>query len=230
MHFKPDKPSPPLPIHVVIRPNAWTEKLPLAPPRPLSAPPTASTHPPIPNTSSISASSSSPLPSSLRPSSNIPNLTNPQGPNEPASLLFRPNLATPPNVSETFSLSTPAQLFNAYFSGLTAYGRIHFIQNIFQAQFKVVERLDFLRQQLHHNHLKLLGISRPSNITDPNQSNTNDKEWKRIEEKLISLLVELKFPHPYSGLAESATSQPLLAEDAPCLPVECSEFKRVEIA
>jgi len=226
----PEIPSPPHPIHVVIRPNAWTEKLPLAPPRPLSAPPTASTYPPIPNTGSIPASSSSPLPSSLRSSANIPNLTNPLGPNEPPSLLFRPNLVTPPNASEPSSLSSPAQLFNAYFSGLTAYGRIHFIQNIFQAQFKVVERLDFLRRQLHHNHLKLLGISRPSNTTDLNQSNKNDKEWKRIEEKLISLLIELKFPHPYSGHAESATSQPLLAEDDPCLPLECSEFKRVEIA
>ncbi|EFP85475.2 uncharacterized protein PGTG_11831 [Puccinia graminis f. sp. tritici CRL 75-36-700-3] len=221
------------PIHVVIRPNAWTEKL--EPPRPLSAPPAATKHLPVPI---------SPIPSNLRSASqsfaNLSSPTNVQGDtNEAPSLLLpsRSNFSTANNgsgLSNSNNPSSPGVLFNTYFSGLTAYGRFSFIQNIFQAQFKITERLDFLRHQLHTQHLKLLGISHPlknSNAnSDPNLSDRNEREWKRVEGKLISLLTELKFPPPYSGHADSANSEKLLTEFDPLLPDECSEFKRVEIA
>ena len=223
----PEDPLSTHPVHVVIRPNSWTEKLP--PIRPVSAPPAPTTNLPVPT---------SPLPSSFRSVSqsfaNLSTPTNAPGENEPPLFpLSRTSFSPIPNRS-TSATNSPGVLFNTYFSGLTAYGRYSFIQNIFQAQFKIVERLDFLRRQLHNQHLKLLGISHPlknSNVvSDPNQSDRNENEWRMIEGKLIKLLTELKFPPPYSGHADSANSEQLPTQVDPLLPDECNEFKRVEIA
>jgi hypothetical protein len=73
-------------------------------------------------------------------------------------------------------------------------------------------------------------MSYPSQISDLSQLDKNDREWKRVEGKLISLLTELKFPHPYSGQSELITCERLLTELDPLLPDGCSEFKHVEIA
>ncbi|KAH9456519.1 hypothetical protein Pst134EB_012716 [Puccinia striiformis f. sp. tritici] len=234
----PEDPSSPHPIHVVIRPNAWTEKLTLAPPRPVSAPPTATTHPPVSSTDPIPTSTPNSQPSNLRPVSQpFPNLTSPtniSGENAPTT---SPRLGSSPPTNGSGlpnNLSTPAQLFNSYFSGLTAYGRINFIQNILQAQFTVVERLDSIRRQLHNQHLKLLGIDNhalsQNPIIDPIQAEQSHKEWKRIEGKLVNLLADLKFPASYTALPGSVPPEPLQTEFDPLLPDECSEFKRVEIA
>ncbi|KAH9468175.1 hypothetical protein Pst134EA_011799 [Puccinia striiformis f. sp. tritici] len=234
----PEDPSSPHPIHVVIRPNAWTEKLTLAPPRPVSAPPTATTHPPVSSTDPIPTSTPNSQPSNLRPVSQpFPNLTSPtniSGENAPTT---SPRLGSSPPTNGSGlpnNLSTPAQLFNSYFSGLTDYGRINFIQNILQAQFTVVERLDSIRRQLHNQHLKLLGIDNhalsQNPIIDPIQAEQSHKEWKRIEGKLVNLLADLKFPASYTALAGSVPPEPLQTEFDPLLPDECSEFKRVEMA
>ncbi|WAR58151.1 hypothetical protein PtB15_5B383 [Puccinia triticina] len=223
----PEDPLVTHPVHVVIRPNAWTEKL--APILPVSAPPAATTHLPVPTT---------PLASNLRSASpsfaNLSTPANAQRENEPPNFLSsRSSLSSVPNGFGP-TLNSSGVLFNTYFSGLTAYGRYNFIQNILQAQFKIVERLEFLRRQLHSQHLQLLGINHPfenSNVIfDPNHSNGNENEWKTIEGKLINLLSELKFPPPYSAHADSANSEQMPAEFDALVPDECSEFKRVEIA
>ncbi|WAR58155.1 hypothetical protein PtB15_5B387 [Puccinia triticina] len=194
-------------VHVVVRPNAWTEKL--APILPVSAPPAATTHLPVPTT---------PLASNLRSASpsfaNLSTLANAQKENEPPNFLS--------------SRSSLSSVPNGFGPALNSPG------NILQAQFKIIERLEFLRRQLHSQHLQLLGINHPfknSNVIfDPNHSNGNENEWKTIEGKLINLLSELKFPPPYSAHADSANSEQMPAEFDAVVPDECSEFKQVEIA
>ncbi|POW10907.1 hypothetical protein PSTT_05635 [Puccinia striiformis] len=182
--WRPEDPSSPHPIHVVIRPNAWTEKLtcPQDQYRPLRL--------------------QLLIPQCL-PFPNLTSPTNISGENAPTT---SPRLGSSPPTNGSGlpnNLSTPAQLFNSYFSGLTAYGRINFIQNILQAQFTVVERLDSIRRQLHNQHLKLLGIDNhalsQNPIIDPIQAEQSHKEWKRIEGKLVNLLADLKFPASYTA-------------------------------
>ncbi|KAI9619756.1 hypothetical protein H4Q26_014140 [Puccinia striiformis f. sp. tritici PST-130] len=217
----PEDPSSPHPIHVTsIGPSDCNY-----------ASPVSSTDP-------IPTSTPNSQPSNLRPVSQpFPNLTSPtniSGENAPTT---SPRLGSSPPTNGSGlpnNLSTPAQLFNSYFSGLTAYGRINFIQNILQAQFTVVERLDSIRRQLHNQHLKLLGIDNhalsQNPIIDPIQAEQSHKEWKRIEGKLVNLLADLKFPASYTALPGSVPPEPLQTEFDPLLPDECSEFKRVEIA
>ncbi|KAI9614991.1 hypothetical protein KEM48_005823 [Puccinia striiformis f. sp. tritici PST-130] len=177
-------------------------------------------------------------PSNLRPVSQaFPNLTSPTNiPGENAPTTY-PRLGSSPLTNGSGlpnNLPTVAQLSTSYFSGLTAYGRINLIQNILQAQFTVVKRLDSIRRQLHNQHLKLLGINNhplsENSIIDPIQAEQSIKEWKRIEGKLVNLLADLKFPASYTAFPGSVPPEPLQTEFDPLLPDEGSVFKRVETA
>ncbi|POW21832.1 hypothetical protein PSHT_01980 [Puccinia striiformis] len=219
---QPEDPSSPHPIHVVIRPIAWTEKLTLAPSRPCLC-----------TTDPILTSTPNSQPSNLRPVSQaFPNLTSPTNiPGENAPTTY-PRLGSSPLTNGSGlpnNLPTVAQLSTSYFSGLTAYGRINLIQNILQAQFTVVKRLDSIRRQLHNQHLKLLGINNhplsENSIIDPIQAEQSIKEWKRIEGKLVNLLADLKFPASYTAFPGSVPPEPLQTEFDPLLPDEGSVFK-----
>ncbi|KAI7947599.1 hypothetical protein MJO28_009507 [Puccinia striiformis f. sp. tritici] len=173
-------------------------------------------------------------PSNLRPVSQaFPNLTSPTNiPGENAPTTY-PRLGSSPLTNGSGlpnNLPTVAQLSTSYFSGLTAYGRINLIQNILQAQFTVVKRLDSIRRQLHNQHLKLLGINNhplsENSIIDPIQAEQSIKEWKRIEGKLVNLLADLKFPASYTAFPGSVPPEPLQTEFDPLLPDEGSVFKR----
>lgn len=222
------------PIHVVIRPNAWTEKLPTAPTRSVSAPPTATVALPALSSAPV-ASSSTPTPPSLLASTPIqPNPPHPQGnENDPPNFLSG---SAPSDPDTHASNSFPAHSFIGHFSCLTSYGKLNFIQNMLQAQFKIVERVDLLRRQIHNHHLQLVGINtlgHKKSVPSQDQLARDEQDWKLLDRKLTKLLFDLNIgpppPEPSpSSLVESDDSS---IEPGSCpLSDESGAFQQIEIA
>ncbi|KAG0151034.1 hypothetical protein CROQUDRAFT_37241 [Cronartium quercuum f. sp. fusiforme G11] len=217
----------PHPIHVVVRPNAWTEKITVAPmpARPTSAPPVAQAE-------TGSHAGVSPTISDLL-STGPPGLPPPVhslDPNFPAAS-SGPLPSQPPSLSNLTDGFLHMPIFT-HFYNLTRPQRQAFVENLYKAQFNLVERLETLRLRLYNNQIDVLGLQRipgHKNAGDDSMTQEEDERWKVVDDKLTKLLAELQYWGTYSEPYEPSEFQEYQAVYQNFQQSGPSEYERVEI-
>ncbi|KAI8452541.1 hypothetical protein BY996DRAFT_3201186 [Phakopsora pachyrhizi] len=237
--------APTHPVHVVIRPNAWTDHLSLrsTPQRPVSAPPLRTT--PTTNTSTTTTTTATAI-NHLSPLSTLSSTIDPTINNSIPSPHSLPSTAAQtfnsstllfnlPNQSNPNSAPIPglhsSQLLWSHFSNLNREQRTCFIENLTKAQFCLIERLDVLRSRIYSQQLRLNGFQSfaHQDLVSADQSSLieeQDLAWIPVDRSLTQLLNDLQYWGNFQDSVESKDN--LNQRDLSPDPI--SEYMRVEIS
>ncbi|KAH9810691.1 hypothetical protein DFH28DRAFT_932797 [Melampsora americana] len=216
------------PIHVVVRPNCWSEQVSITPTptRPMSAPPTTAVDAgPLPG----AAPSISPFQPTnpLLPSAAL----NPQ--DQTQSNSTSTTLPSLPHNPLASTVPSPHHAIFTHFYNLTRSQRQAFVDNLYKAQFGLVERLETLRLRLYQNQVEVLGLQThpiQKSIEQDQLVKYEDEKWTVVDEKLTKLLVDLQYwgtyvePYEPSEFHDYQLSYQQYQQNRP------SEFERVEIS
>ncbi|MBW0471931.1 hypothetical protein O181_011646 [Austropuccinia psidii MF-1] len=227
------------PIHVVIRPGAWTEKLPLSlnHQRPSSAPPTTTTTTTLNQLNNSSPltlknqKSINPIPQSNQSSTQLPSASSlPQLQSSPQPQLDSINSTSNDNLIPPTVSNSPFHLLINHLSSISSEQRDSFIENLLKAQFLLIERLESLRHQLAQNQSLLINIDFNQISLKNDQAHKLQLEsWKLVEEKLIKLLTDLKYWGHHSDLNPSDLTQQLSSNLKDLGNDQSNQFERLEI-
>lgn len=216
------------PIHVVVRPNCWSEQVSITPTptRPMSAPPTTAV-----DAGSLAGATvpispfqqTNPLISSAALNPHDQTQSNPTSTPLPSL----------PHNPVTSTVLSPHHAIFTHFYNLTRPQRQAFIENLYKAQFGLVERLETLRLRLYQNQVEVLGLQMHpiQKSTEQDQlAKDEDEKWTVVDEKLTKLLVDLQYwgtyvePYEPTEFHDYQLSYQQYQQNRP------SEFERVEIS
>lgn len=136
-----------------------------------------------------------------------------------------------PSSPGTTSTPSPHHAIFKHFQNLTRPQRLQFIENLYKAQFNLVERLEVLRLRLYQNQVEGLGLQKSTQkaFEQEQAAKEEDERWKPIDDKLTKLLADLQYwgtyvePYEPAEFHEYQIAYQNYLHDGP------SEFERVEI-
>ncbi|EGG10158.1 uncharacterized protein MELLADRAFT_76971 [Melampsora larici-populina 98AG31] len=216
------------PIHVVVRPNCWSEQVSVTPTpaRPVSAPPTTAVDagPLLGAAAPISPfQQTNPLISSAVLNSHDQTQSNPTSTTLPS---------TPQNTLPS-TVPSPHHAIFTHFCNLTRSQRQAFVDNLYKAQFGLVERLETLRLRLYQNQVEVLGLQMhpiQKSFEQDQLAKYEDEKWTVVDEKLTKLLVDLQYWGTYVEPYEPTEFQDYQLSYQHYQQNRQSEFERVEIS